>query len=148
MNKLMDPFNTNKLNGSFLYGDKVLNQAELEMEIKDSCSLDYPHRHKHGRLKRQDPGEPEYFILDDTGPEFGTWGPWSAPRECSRPCGGGVTWQTRECYEQRPDGSPACRGASKKYFSCNIEECPTNVDFRSEQCAAFNNVPYSGVYYK
>uniref|UniRef100_A0A8D8Q017 Papilin n=1 Tax=Cacopsylla melanoneura TaxID=428564 RepID=A0A8D8Q017_9HEMI len=117
-------------------------------------STKHPHRHKHGRLKRQDGegsgggGEPQYFILDDNGPEYGTWGPWSAPKECSRPCGGGVAWQTRECYDQRPDGRPACRGASKKYFSCNIEECATSVDYRSEQCAAYNDVPYNEVYYK
>ncbi|XP_054258197.1 papilin isoform X2 [Macrosteles quadrilineatus] len=101
------------------------------------------HRHGHGRDKRQH--SPGSYVLDVPGPEVGDWGPWSAPGPCSRTCGGGVTFQTRQCRE---DARIPCEGAARRYFSCNIQDCPEgSVDFRAEQCAAFNNVPFDDVYY-
>ncbi|KFM68578.1 Papilin, partial [Stegodyphus mimosarum] len=48
----------------------------------------------------------------------------------------------------RADGRHSCIGAPRRYFSCNVQECPRgSKDFRSEQCARFNTVPYNGKYY-
>ncbi|KRY54793.1 Papilin, partial [Trichinella britovi] len=73
--------------------------------------------------------------------ESGPWEPWEVIRECSRTCGGGVQIETRNC-------SGNCIGAKKRYVSCNIEPCPTETDFRAEQCAKYNDKALEGKYYK
>ncbi|XP_021914572.1 papilin-like [Zootermopsis nevadensis] len=46
-------------------------------------------------------------------------------------------------------GVDLCQGGSKRYFSCNIQDCPeVSTDFRAEQCAEFNAIPFEGRYYK
>nr|XP_029723407.1 papilin-like isoform X4 [Aedes albopictus] len=93
---------------------------------------------------------PESYIIPggDDSPDD-QWGPWSSPSECSRSCGGGVAHQTRECLNTSPDGQPLCRGGSKKYFSCNIQDCPDGeLDFRKQQCSEFNDVPFENHRYQ
>ncbi|KAL6256089.1 hypothetical protein P5V15_013324, partial [Pogonomyrmex californicus] len=105
---------------------------------------------RHGRHRRQH-GESylsNSFALDTDEPERGNWGPWSTPSSCSRSCGGGVAHQTRQCLDIDDSGHDRCTGASRRFFSCNIQECSGEPkDFRAEQCAEFNNVPFEGVYY-
>ncbi|KAK2706695.1 hypothetical protein QYM36_014662 [Artemia franciscana] len=77
----------------------------------------------------------------------GPWSEWSEPSECSRTCGGGVSIQTRQCL-QNSENSDSCSGPSRKFFSCNVQDCPEgSLDFRSEQCARYNSVPFEGKYY-
>lgn len=41
-----------------------------------------------------------------------------------------------------------CSGGNRRYFSCNTQDCPEDEpDFRSQQCARFNNVPFDGIFY-
>ncbi|GIY07736.1 papilin [Caerostris darwini] len=81
-------------------------------------------------------------------PEYGPWGPWTESSECSRSCGGGIAYQDRICMDVRIDGSHSCVGASRRYFSCNVDDClPNSRDFREEQCARFNSVPHKNNYY-
>ncbi|GFY70550.1 papilin [Trichonephila inaurata madagascariensis] len=56
-------------------------------------------------------------------PEYGPWGPWTESSECSRSCGGGIAYQDRICLDVRFDGSYSCIGASRRYFSCNVQDC-------------------------
>ena len=73
----------------------------------------------------------------DTDESSGKWGDWNSDQDCSRTCGGGVLVESRECQ----DGD--CTGPSKRYSSCNTQECPPNTkDFRLEQCQKFNSVPF------
>ena len=73
----------------------------------------------------------------DTDESSGKWGDWISDQDCSRTCGGGVLVESRECQ----DGD--CTGPSKRYSSCNTQECPPNTkDFRLEQCQKFNSVPF------
>lgn len=51
------------------------------------------------------------------------WGEWSAPTECSRTCGGGVSSQTRQCLNVDTYGRSLCQGGDTKYFSCNTQVC-------------------------
>ncbi|XP_072168856.1 papilin-like [Diadema setosum] len=72
------------------------------------------------------------------------WGEWSVWSVCSRSCGGGVSYQERRCLTR--DG--VCVGPHRNYRSCQIQDCPEGaVDFRLEQCASYNNVPYEGRLY-
>ncbi|KAL3087023.1 hypothetical protein niasHS_005262 [Heterodera schachtii] len=76
--------------------------------------------------------------------DSGPWGPWTVERECSRTCGGGVYTERRIC-----GGDGHCAGPSIRYISCNLEPCPADaMDFRAEQCAAHNDDPVAGKYYK
>ncbi|XP_073996015.1 proteoglycan-like sulfated glycoprotein papilin isoform X1 [Rhodnius prolixus] len=101
------------------------------------------YRHERSRLRRQGVNEPSVYVIEHDGsPESGEWGPWSAPSPCSRSCGGGVSAQTRSC---QPYSS--CVGGTRRFFSCNIQECPEGSDFRAEQCAAYNNIPFEGITY-
>lgn len=66
-----------------------------------------------------------------------TWTKWTS---CSRSCGGGISRQQRPCRRKPCKGRPR----SLKYKICNPEPCEKPSDFRAEQCAAFDDVPYSG----
>lgn len=82
--------------------------------------------------------------VEETGP----WGPWSESSECSRTCGGGVAFQTRSCTVTS-EHSSSCTGPKKRYFSCNIQDCPEGSnDFREEQCSKFDSIPFDGKFYK
>ncbi|CAL7946132.1 unnamed protein product [Xylocopa violacea] len=76
----------------------------------------------------------------DQAVTWGEWSPWSKWSGCSRSCGGGISRQQRRC-RRKP-----CKGRSwnTKYKICNPEPCENANDFRAEQCASFDDVPYSG----
>ncbi|XP_011062335.1 PREDICTED: papilin [Acromyrmex echinatior] len=122
----------------------------ISAHVHDSLAKHYHIKLRHGRHRRQH-GEsylPSSFVSDTDEPERGNWGPWSTPSSCSRSCGGGVAHQTRQCLDIDDSGHDKCTGASRRFFSCNIQEClGESTDFRAEQCAEFNNVPFEGVYY-
>lgn len=67
------------------------------------------------------------------------WTGWSEFSTCSRTCDGGVAIQLRRC--NHPQG---CKGESVRYKICNMQACPDPQDFRAQQCAAYNEVPYDG----
>lgn len=71
------------------------------------------------------------------------WTTWSDFSTCSRTCDGGVAFQLRRC--NNPQG---CKGESVRYKICNMQACPDQQDFRAQQCAAFNEVPYDGALFK
>ena len=91
------------------------------------------------RIRRQQAaGVLSYVYNTDTDESSGKWSDWVSDKACSRTCGGGVLVETRECE----DGSD-CTGPSKRYSSCNTQECPPGTpDFRLEQCQKFNSVPF------
>ncbi|XP_029038021.2 protein madd-4 isoform X3 [Osmia bicornis bicornis] len=76
----------------------------------------------------------------DQSVTWGEWSPWSKWSSCSRSCGGGISRQQKRCRRKPCKG----RSWSTKYKICNPEPCEKPSDFRAEQCAAFDDVPYSG----
>uniref|UniRef100_T2M4C5 A disintegrin and metalloproteinase with thrombospondin motifs 9 n=1 Tax=Hydra vulgaris TaxID=6087 RepID=T2M4C5_HYDVU len=80
-------------------------------------------------------------------PVHGEWGEWSEYGGCSRTCGGGIKFTTRECDNPKPAyNGNYCFGIRKKYESCNTDSCPLNSKpFRAVQCSAFDgkdlNIP-------
>ncbi|XP_011264169.1 protein madd-4 isoform X2 [Camponotus floridanus] len=74
------------------------------------------------------------------GGETSPWSPWSKWSPCTRTCGGGISRQQRRCRRKPCKNRPWMI----KYKICNPEPCEKSSDFRAAQCAAFNNVPYSG----
>ncbi|XP_061621300.1 A disintegrin and metalloproteinase with thrombospondin motifs 18 isoform X2 [Phyllopteryx taeniolatus] len=80
----------------------------------------------------------------------GQWSAWSQWSECSRTCGGGVMYRERSCSSPRPQhNGKFCYGPGRQNQLCNTRPCPHNsVDFRSQQCAEYNNKPFRGWYYK
>ncbi|CRL07350.1 CLUMA_CG020329, isoform A [Clunio marinus] len=109
------------------------------------------HRHIVHRHKRQHGANlylPETYIIPGGEGTESEWGQWSTPSECSRTCGGGVAYQSRECLIIGRDGEPSCQGGNKKYFSCNTQDCPDDeADFRHQQCSYFDRTPFEDVYY-
>ena len=89
------------------------------------------------RIRRQQAaGVLSYVYNTDTDESSGKWSDWVSDKACSRTCGGGVLVETRECEDD-------CTGPSKRYSSCNTQECPPGTqDFRLEQCQKFNSVPF------
>ncbi|XP_008121172.1 A disintegrin and metalloproteinase with thrombospondin motifs 4 [Anolis carolinensis] len=70
---------------------------------------------------------------------WGRWGPWGA---CSRTCGGGVQYSTRECNKPVPrNGGKYCEGKRTQYRSCHVQDCPDGnaLTYREQQCAAYNH---------
>lgn len=138
---------------------RVKRQHYHDNQQQNGAQPRYQHSNGHGNHRyngnlaysQQDLIIPQNVILgagDHRSHESGRWEPWSESSECSRTCGGGVASQTRTCLETRSDGSSLCIGPNRKYFSCNIQDCPEgSVDYRTEQCARFNNVPFEGIYY-
>ncbi|XP_072747679.1 papilin isoform X3 [Anoplolepis gracilipes] len=122
----------------------------IAAHVHDTSAKHHHIKLRHGRHRRQHGGSylPSSFVPDTDEPERGNWGPWSTPSSCSRSCGGGVAHQTRQCLDIDDSGHDRCTGASRRFFSCNIQDCPGEpTDFRAEQCAEFNNVPFEGTYY-
>ncbi|XP_043281703.1 protein madd-4 [Venturia canescens] len=70
--------------------------------------------------------------------------PWTRWSRCSRRCGGGISHQERRCR-----GKECKENAwTFRYKVCNIVACEPPSDFRAEQCAAFDSVPYRGQLFK
>ncbi|CAB3380828.1 Hypothetical predicted protein [Cloeon dipterum] len=105
------------------------------------------HKIRHARQKKivnNAKFVPVYYVVLDERPDLGPWGEWSAPGSCSRSCGGGVAFQSRNC---RPGST--CQGPAKRYFSCNTMHCPPgSKDFRSEQCSKFDTLEFERILHK
>jgi Thrombospondin type 1 domain len=88
-------------------------------------------------------------IEDLPAPVDGGWGNWSDWGPCSRPCGAGVSMQTRECDHPTPvHGGSFCIGERARYKTCNIDPCPEGQpSFRAQQCSKFNTKPIKGNLY-
>ncbi|XP_041041232.1 A disintegrin and metalloproteinase with thrombospondin motifs 3 [Carcharodon carcharias] len=71
----------------------------------------------------------------------GNWGPWSKLGSCSRTCGSGVRFRTRQCNNPVPaNGGQDCPGVNYEYQLCNKEDCPRRFeDFRAQQCQQRNS---------
>uniref|UniRef100_A0A8C5Q323 Papilin n=1 Tax=Leptobrachium leishanense TaxID=445787 RepID=A0A8C5Q323_9ANUR len=77
------------------------------------------------------------------------WDNWSEWGECSRSCGGGVSFRERQCYSRRADGGSNCIGPTKNYRSCNVQDCPDGSrDFRAMQCSEYDGMEFQGKRYK
>ena len=63
------------------------------------------------------------------------WSAWGTWGDCSRSCGTGARFRTRQCDNPRPAyGGAPCIGEKEEFKFCNIENCDVRKDFRAEQC--------------
>ncbi|XP_067413109.1 A disintegrin and metalloproteinase with thrombospondin motifs 3 isoform X1 [Emydura macquarii macquarii] len=71
----------------------------------------------------------------------GNWGSWTKFGSCSRTCGTGVRFRTRQCNNPMPvNGGQDCASVNFEYQLCNTEECPKHFeDFRAQQCQQRNS---------
>ncbi|XP_039614511.1 A disintegrin and metalloproteinase with thrombospondin motifs 3 isoform X2 [Polypterus senegalus] len=71
----------------------------------------------------------------------GSWGTWTKFGTCSRSCGIGVRFRTRQCNNPSPsNGGSDCPGLNYEYQLCNTDECPKHFeDFRAQQCQQRNS---------
>ncbi|XP_055517825.1 A disintegrin and metalloproteinase with thrombospondin motifs 14 isoform X2 [Leucoraja erinacea] len=71
----------------------------------------------------------------------GNWSPWTKFGTCSRTCGGGVRFHSRQCSNPFPAyGGRDCFGPAYEYKICNSEDCPGQFeDFRAQQCQQRNS---------
>ncbi|KAH8298083.1 hypothetical protein KR018_006251 [Drosophila ironensis] len=121
-----------KLNASQAFDDTWNTASDLENELEQQ---------KRAKGQSGGGGGGGGGSSGSGGP--GQWSTWSEWSTCSRTCDGGIMQQMRRC------SSPgSCRGESARYRICNMQPCPEQQDFRSSQCAAYNDVPYDGTLYK
>ncbi|MCI4386417.1 hypothetical protein PGIGA_G00062100 [Pangasianodon gigas] len=75
-------------------------------------------------------------LTSDILRQDGHWGQWTKFGSCSRTCGGGVRFRTRQCDNPIPaNGGRTCYGNNYEFQLCNTEECAKDLaDFREEQC--------------
>ncbi|XP_045082897.1 A disintegrin and metalloproteinase with thrombospondin motifs 2 [Coregonus clupeaformis] len=80
------------------------------------------------------------WLTNDMIKQDGGWGMWSQFGSCTRTCGGGVQFRTRECDNPRPaNGGRTCLGANYQFQLCNSQECEELYsDFREEQCRSLD----------
>ncbi|XP_038155069.1 A disintegrin and metalloproteinase with thrombospondin motifs 2-like isoform X2 [Cyprinodon tularosa] len=78
------------------------------------------------------------WLTPDIMKQDGNWGSWSEFGQCSRTCGGGVQFRTRNCNNPSPaNGGRTCRGTPYQFQMCNNNECEDIYsDPREEQCQA------------
>lgn len=71
----------------------------------------------------------------------GAWGSWSKFGSCSRSCGTGARFRTRQCNNPAPsNGGQDCPGVNYEYQLCNTDDCPKHFeDFRAQQCQLRNS---------
>uniref|UniRef100_A0A6Q2X707 ADAM metallopeptidase with thrombospondin type 1 motif 2 n=1 Tax=Esox lucius TaxID=8010 RepID=A0A6Q2X707_ESOLU len=76
------------------------------------------------------------WLTHDMIKQDGGWGVWSQFGSCTRTCGGGVQFRTRECDNPMPaNGGRTCLGSNYQFQLCNSQECEDLYsDFREEQC--------------
>ncbi|XP_051834688.1 A disintegrin and metalloproteinase with thrombospondin motifs 2 isoform X1 [Antechinus flavipes] len=76
------------------------------------------------------------WLTPDILKRDGNWGAWSKFGSCSRTCGTGVKFRTRQCDNPHPaNGGRSCVGLSYEFQLCNTQDCPNALDdFREEQC--------------
>ncbi|XP_022900550.2 A disintegrin and metalloproteinase with thrombospondin motifs 6-like [Onthophagus taurus] len=79
----------------------------------------------------------------------GGWGEWSDFSKCSRTCGGGVSYASRNCDNPIPkNGGRYCIGERKKVKICNTTPCPEGCpSYRAAQCSEYNKQPWEGRIY-
>ncbi|NXB63479.1 ATS2 metalloproteinase, partial [Struthidea cinerea] len=82
------------------------------------------------------------WLTPDILKQDGHWGAWSKFGSCSRTCGTGVKYRTRQCDNPHPaNGGRTCVGPSYEFQLCNTQDCPKDFeDFREEQCRQWD--PY------
>ncbi|NXX63719.1 ATS2 metalloproteinase, partial [Scopus umbretta] len=82
------------------------------------------------------------WLTPDILKQDGHWGAWSKFGSCSRTCGTGVKYRTRQCDNPHPtNGGRTCVGPSYEFQLCNSQDCPKDFeDFREEQCRQWD--PY------
>ncbi|XP_048854752.1 A disintegrin and metalloproteinase with thrombospondin motifs 3 isoform X2 [Brienomyrus brachyistius] len=70
----------------------------------------------------------------------GAWGSWTKSGSCTRSCGTGVRFRTRQCNNPVPsNGGQDCPGVNFEYQLCNMDDCPKkSEDFRAQQCQKRN----------
>ncbi|EHB17430.1 A disintegrin and metalloproteinase with thrombospondin motifs 2 [Heterocephalus glaber] len=76
------------------------------------------------------------WLTPDILKRDGNWGAWTPFGSCSRTCGTGVKFRTRQCDNPHPaNGGRTCSGLAYDFQLCNPQDCPdTLADFREEQC--------------
>ncbi|XP_062976895.1 A disintegrin and metalloproteinase with thrombospondin motifs 2 [Elgaria multicarinata webbii] len=82
------------------------------------------------------------WLTPDILKQDGNWGAWSKFGSCSRTCGTGVKYRTRQCDNPHPaNGGRTCFGPSYEFQLCSTQDCPKDYeDFREEQCKQWD--PY------
>ncbi|XP_034037077.1 A disintegrin and metalloproteinase with thrombospondin motifs 2-like isoform X2 [Thalassophryne amazonica] len=80
------------------------------------------------------------WLTPDLIKQDGNWGSWSEFGQCSRTCGGGVQFRTRDCDNPRPaNQGRTCIGTRYQFQMCNTNECEDIYsDPREEQCHAWD----------
>uniref|UniRef100_A0A8C7M3E5 A disintegrin and metalloproteinase with thrombospondin motifs 2-like n=1 Tax=Oncorhynchus kisutch TaxID=8019 RepID=A0A8C7M3E5_ONCKI len=80
------------------------------------------------------------WLTIDMIKQDGGWDMWSQFGSCTRTCGGGVQFRTRECNNPRPaNGGRTCLGTNDQFQLCNNQECEELYsDFREEQCRSLD----------
>ncbi|MBN3302578.1 ATS2 metalloproteinase, partial [Amia calva] len=82
------------------------------------------------------------WLTPDILKQDGNWGMWSKFGSCSRTCGGGVRFRTRQCDNPLPaNGGRTCYGPTHEIQLCNTEECADLFDdFREQQCKQWDPI--------
>lgn len=71
------------------------------------------------------------------------WGAWKNQGTCSKPCGGGVITQARECLDSlHIDNRVQCFGESTQTIACNTHSCSTSSS--TNKPTSSTNVVFNG----
>ncbi|CAL8343155.1 unnamed protein product [Lota lota] len=76
----------------------------------------------------------------------GAWSSWSEFSPCSRTCGGGVSYRTRDCNNPRPAfGGIDCEGEDVEAELCHRRQpcAGTQLEFMAQQCSQTDPQPLS-----
>lgn len=78
-------------------------------------------------------------------PQAGGWGSWGSWGDCSRTCGGGVQFSSRDCTRPVPrNGGKYCEGRRTRFRSCHTQDCPSGSGER-HLCARIRGLGSTGV---
>ncbi|XP_052006280.1 A disintegrin and metalloproteinase with thrombospondin motifs 2-like isoform X1 [Xyrauchen texanus] len=81
------------------------------------------------------------WLTPDIIKQDGSWGMWSEFGACSRSCGRGLQFRTRDCDNPLPaNGGRSCAGPSYQFQMCKTHDCEDPYhDYRAEQCSMMDN---------
>jgi len=89
----------------------------------------------HGRIGTNGCHGDSIRVRDCNRKPCGHWSSWAPTSDCNKSCGGGITFESRECLGGNV-GDDGCHGDTIRSTPCNTQSCARWSSWKREECSA------------